>query len=84
MTSLRHAHGVYDYEGHCLTLMYVTDAIGIWEVYEGMDYLGIVIESHIGAYMRYAARSAGKEGSRRHLVMADDWQAAVIYLVDAA
>jgi hypothetical protein len=84
MTSLRHAHGVYDYEGHCLTLMYVTDAIGIWEVYEGMDYLGIVIESHIGAYMRYAARRAGNGGARRHLVMTDDWQAAVIYLVEAA
>jgi hypothetical protein len=84
MAKLSHAHGVYDYDGHCLTLMYVPDAIGIWEVYDGMQYLGIVVESHVGAYLRYAARCAGKVGARKRLVMTDDWQEAVIYLVDAA
>jgi hypothetical protein len=83
-SSLRHSHAVYDYDGHCLTMMYVDDAIGIWEVYEGMSYLGIVVESHVGAYVRYAARSAGSRDIRKRLVMTDDWQSAVIYLVDAA
>jgi hypothetical protein len=84
MSTLRHAHGIYDYDGHCLTLMYVTDAIGIWEVYDEMRYLGIVVESHLGSFVRYAARCAETRISRRRLVMTDDWQSAIIYLVEAA
>ena len=84
MTTLSHAHGIYDYDGRSLTLMYVTDAIGIWEVYEEMRYLGIVVESHLGSYVRYAARCAETRVSRRRLVMTEDWQSAIIYLVEAA
>lgn len=84
MTTLLHAHAVLDLDGHNVTLMYTPDAIGIWEVYEGMTYLGLVVESYVGWEQRYTPRRAGREASGRHNAMGCDWRSAVTYLVEAA
>jgi hypothetical protein len=84
MTALPHAHAVYDLAGRSLTLMYPPDAIGVWEVYEGTRYLGVVVESFVEWEHRYTPRRPGKESTGRHLAMNHDWQSALIYLMEAA
>ena len=84
MSTLGHAHALYDYGERSLTLMYSPDAIGIWEVYEGMHYLGVVVESYVEREHRYTPRRPGREASGRHFVMAKDWRSAVHYLLEDA
>jgi hypothetical protein len=84
MTTLRHAHVIYDYGGRSLTLMYPPDAIGIWEVYDGMHYLGLLVESYVERRERYTPRRPGNQGPGHRLVTTDDWRSAVMYLVEAA
>lgn len=83
MRCLDRTHGVYLYEGHVLTFMFVADGDGRWEVYEDERFLGILLESTIGEYRRYTARLTVDGGQRRRLVITEDWRSAVVYLVES-
>ncbi|MGO4690415.1 hypothetical protein [Glaciibacter sp. 2TAF33] len=84
MADLPHSHSVYDYDGHTLTLMYSEDKAGVWEVYDGATYLGIVLQAEAGTEHGYATRLPGEEDDDRDDDSTDDWRAAVQYLVDTA
>jgi hypothetical protein len=84
MADLPHAHSVYDYDGRTLTLMYSEDRVGVWEVYDGAKYLGIVLQTQTGTVRGYATRLPGEEDDDRDDDATDDWHAAVQYLVDTA
>jgi hypothetical protein len=45
MGALRHAPMTFEHDGRHMTLMYVHDAVGVWAVYEGMAYLGVIVET---------------------------------------
>lgn len=83
---LPHQHGVHEYNGHKLTLMHQYANEGVWEVYNGSQYLGSVAEAYPIAgetWTRYTATLPGEEdlvseGST------DDWRSAVAYLADEA
>jgi hypothetical protein len=81
MADLAHAHAVYDYDGHRLTLMYSADKVGVWELYEGVKYLGLIVETHTGAEDGYAIRVPGAEEDDRADETNDDWRSAVRRLV---
>jgi hypothetical protein len=74
----------FQHGGRHLTLMYVPDAVGIWEVYEGMAYLGLIVESFVDWEARYAPRRPGRESSQRAVAQAEDWRTAVVYLSETA
>ncbi|MGO4689561.1 hypothetical protein [Glaciibacter sp. 2TAF33] len=61
MAHLRHAHAIYDYDAHKLTLMHNEGKVGVWEVYEGASYLGLLMESHTGSEEGVATRPPGHE-----------------------
>ena len=84
MADLPHAHTVHDYDGHKLTLMYSEDRVGVWEVYDGATYLGIVLQTQSSAQHGYAARLPGEEDDDRDDDFTDDWHTAVHYLADTA
>lgn len=74
----------FEHGGRHITLMYVPDAVGVWEVYEGVVYLGVIVETLVDWEARYAPRRPGKESSQRAVALAQDWRTAVVYLSETA
>jgi hypothetical protein len=75
----------FEHDGRHITLTYVPDAVGIWEVYEGTAYLGVIVETYVDWEARYAPRRPGKESSpQRAVALAQDWRTAVVYLSETA
>ncbi len=71
----------FEHGGRHITLMYVPDAVGVWEVYEGVAYLGVIVETLVDWEARYAPRRPGRE---RAVASAQDWRTAVVYLSETA
>jgi hypothetical protein len=84
MAVLRHVHAIYDYDGHKLTLMQSEGRVGVWEVYEGASYLGLLMQTHTGGEEGFATRPPGHEDAGHDDESTDDWRAAVRNLIDSA
>jgi hypothetical protein len=85
-TELPHRHGIYAHTGHQLTLMHSPDVDGVWEVFYGANYLGVLREvasDEQGAWPLYQARLPGDQDLAGEDVT-DDWRSAVEFLAEEA